>query len=60
MNMVFVSWLHMEPIVKVFREYASGSDARFEGCGSSERYPQISGFDYLYDELRKREDFPIM
>lgn len=55
-NLVFVSWLQMGPIVLGFREYTSGSDARFEGRGSSERHPQMSGFEYLYNELRKRED----
>ena len=55
-NVVLVSWLQMGPIVKGFREYTSGSDARFEGRGSSKRHPHLSGFEYLYNELRKRED----
>jgi len=58
-NLVFVSWLHMGPIVIGFREYTSGKDARFEGRGSSMRHPQMSGFEYLYNELRKREDANI-
>ena len=55
-NMVLVSWNQMEPIVKGFRDYTKGSGARFEGRGTSKRHPHFSGFEYLYNELRKRED----
>ncbi len=55
-NIVLISWLRMGPIVKGFREYTTGSNAIFEGRGSSKRHPHISGFEYLYNELRKRVD----
>jgi hypothetical protein len=55
-NLVFITWLQMEPIVYGFRESTSGSNSLFEGRGSSERYPHFFGFEYLYNELRKRED----
>ncbi len=58
-KIVLVSWLQMEPVLMGFREYTVGSDARFEGRGSSVRHPHLSGFEYLYNELRKRENARI-
>ena len=58
-NLVFISWLKMGPIVMGFREYTSRSDSRFGGRGSSERHLHLSGFEYIYNELRKREDANI-
>ena len=55
-NIVFVSWHQMGPILLGFREYSSGIYSRFEGRGSSKRHLQMSGFEFLYKELRKRED----
>jgi len=55
-NLVLISWLQMGPIVMGFRERTSRSDARFGGRGSSVRHLHLSGFEYLYNELRKRED----
>jgi len=52
-NIIFISWLRMGPIVEGFRDNVAGQ--RFDGLTSSSRYDSYSGFDYLYNELRKRE-----
>jgi len=49
-NAVFISWIRMEPIIKGWRE----RDRRFEG-GRSDKYDFFHGFEYLYNELKKRE-----
>ena len=55
-NIVLISWIHIGPIVKGFREYSEGGGGRFSGMSAgSERYSQYSGFEYLNNELRKRE-----
>ncbi len=51
-NIVFVSWYRMEPIVKEFRDTWSVS---YMGSRRSERVELYSGFEFLYNELRKRE-----
>jgi hypothetical protein len=58
-NLVLISWLKMEPIVYGFRDRTKSSLALFEGRGGSKRHPHYSGFEYLYNELRKREDASI-
>lgn len=52
-NIIFISWARMGPILKGFRENVAGH--RFGGQGRSSRYDPYSGFDYLYSELKKRE-----
>ncbi|MHA2380833.1 MAG: DUF4760 domain-containing protein [Candidatus Thorarchaeota archaeon] len=52
-NIVLVSWVRMEPIVREFRDTWS---FKFEGRGRSERHKMYSGFEYLYNELLKREN----
>lgn len=54
-NIVLISWNKMGPILLGFREYTRSSDSPFGGLGSSKRYPQMSGFEYLYNELKKRD-----
>ena len=52
-NIIFISWARMESNLKGFRETVAGQ--RFGGQGRSSRYDPYSGFDYLYNELKKRE-----
>ena len=51
-NIVFISWYKMGPIVLGFREYTTHQN---EGKGKSTKYEQMSGFEYLYNELNKRD-----
>ena len=51
-NIVFISWYKMSPIVLGFREYTKYQN---EGKGKSTKYEQLSGFEYLYNELNKRD-----
>ena len=57
---VFFAWVVMGPNVKGFEEYAERLDVRtrfrdYEWHGFSKLYKSWSGFEYLYDELKKRE-----
>jgi hypothetical protein len=51
-NIVFISWYKMGPIVIGFRERAKNMHG---GKGNSTKYDQLSGFEYLYNELNKRD-----
>jgi hypothetical protein len=51
-NIVFISWYKMGLIVIGFRELTATT---YEGKGKSNRYEQLSGFEYLYNELNKRD-----
>jgi hypothetical protein len=58
---VFMAWVVMGPIIKGFEEYIERESVRtrfrdFERLGVSKRYKSWSGFEYLYNELRKREE----
>jgi len=57
---VFQAWVMMGPIVKGFEEYVKNPARarRFrdpEGHGYSKIFEAWSGFEYLYDELKRRE-----
>ena len=52
-NIVFLTWIKMSPIVYARREKVIGVE--FEGHGQSKKYSAWSGFEYLYTELRKKE-----
>ncbi len=56
-NIVKGSWHQMGPIVIGFRDYTKGGKGRFVRLiGShSDRHPMFSGFEYLYNELQKRD-----
>jgi hypothetical protein len=50
-SVTFASWIVMEPIVIGFRKWSvSGNEEK-----ASKKYLQYSGFEYLYNELKKRE-----
>ena len=51
-NIVFISWVKMGPIVLGFRERTKHQHG---GRGNSTKYEQMSGFEYLYNELNKRD-----
>ncbi len=51
-TMVFVSWFKMGPILVEFREMRANS--REEGKWWLDKYQSLTGFDYLYYELKKR------
>lgn len=52
-NIAFVLWVRMEPILKGWRETVVRR--RFGEQASSKKYETFSGFDYLVNELKKRE-----
>ena len=56
---VFQAWVKMGPIVKGFVEYVKRASMRrshdAEGHGFSKIFEAFSGFEYLYDELKRRE-----
>jgi hypothetical protein len=57
---VFMAWILMGPIVKGFKEYVMNPSYRsryrdIEGQGYSKIFDAWSGFEYLYDELKRRE-----
>jgi len=52
-NIIFLSWTRMGPILQGLRENVAGH--RWDGAGRSNRFDPYSGFDYLYHELKKRE-----
>jgi hypothetical protein len=53
-NIVLISWVKMGPVVYGFREYTRLRGKRLNFHARSDKYPQLSGFEYLYNELRKR------
>ncbi len=58
---VFMAWVVMGPILKGFDEYIARDSVRtrfrdIEGLAVSKRFKSWSGFEYLYNELRKREE----
>jgi len=52
-NQAFVLWVRMEPILTGWRENIVSR--RFGEEAASKKYEAYSGFDYLIQELRKRE-----
>ena len=50
-NITFVTWVQMEPIISEWRK----GDERFSGYVRSQKYEFYSGFEYLYNELVKRD-----
>ena len=57
---VFMAWVMMGPIVKGFEEYVKRPSIRnryrdAEGHSLSKIFKSWSGFEYLYDELKRRE-----
>ena len=46
-NIILISWVRMGPIVKGFRENVART--------RSSRYDPYSGFEYLYSEIKRRE-----
>lgn len=57
---VFMAWVMMGPIVKGFEEYVKRPSIRnryrdAEGHSFSKIFKSWSGFEYLYDELKRRE-----
>jgi len=57
----FMAWVAMGPILKGFEEYIKQESVRnrfrdVEGVAISSRYSPWSGFEYLFNELRKREE----
>jgi hypothetical protein len=49
---IFVSWSQMSPILYGFREWTKG---RKHTLYNREKYQSLSGFEYLYTELKKRD-----
>jgi hypothetical protein len=52
-NLAFVAWYRMEPIIKEWRKFVL--TRRFSEQARSSIFEAFSGFDYLINELRKRE-----
>jgi hypothetical protein len=50
-NAVLIAWFRMSPIILGWRE----RDPQFKGLGRSGNYPFLHGFEYLYNEIKKRE-----
>ena len=50
-NTIFVSWYRMQPIIIGWRK---GEDP-VSPDGRSSKYPFLHGFEYLYNELNKRD-----
>ena len=58
---VFMAWVVMGPVVKGFQMWVENSDVMlsfhdYEKEGLSRAYKSWSGFEYLYDLLKKREE----
>jgi hypothetical protein len=50
-NAVLIAWVRMEPIILGWRE----REPKYSGQGKSKNYLFLHGFEYLYNELIKRE-----
>lgn len=60
---VLMGWVVMGPILKGFEGYIERDSVRtrfrdIEGLSVSKRFKSWSGFEFLYNELRKREEHP--
>jgi hypothetical protein len=49
--LIFVSWSKMSPVLYGFREWTKGQENTIY---NREKYQSLSGFEYLYNELEKR------
>jgi len=50
-NSVFIAWIRMEPIIMGWRS----REDPFSEEGRSTKYPFLNGFEYLFNELKKRD-----
>jgi hypothetical protein len=58
---IFFAWVVMGPVIKGFEEYSKEGGFRanyddYDDRGISKVYKPWSGFEYLYDTLKKREE----
>ena len=51
-NIILISWIKMGPIILGFREMTL---TRHDGLGRVRNFPPLSGFDYINNELKKRQ-----